>query len=151
MIRLDRVYRYSFPFFAGLVRYGGRVNTYIREHARRCASDASPADLVAALSRTAYERAPFARWHPVAAVPLSEVILHGQDIREPLGIERQFGVERLIPIANLLKHRFGVFGRGGRPSDVHFEATDADWSWGSGDVMRAPMYSIVMRLAGRLA
>lgn len=149
MIRLDRVYRYSLPFFAGIVRHGGRVNTYIREDARRYARGATPDELVAALSTTSYETAPFARWHPIAAVPLSEIVIHGQDVREPLGLRREFEVERLIPVANLLKRRVGVLGRGGRPSGIRFEATDADWSWGRGEVMRAPLYAIVMRLAGR--
>jgi uncharacterized protein (TIGR03083 family) len=148
LVRLDSVYRYSAPFFVGLVRYGLRVNTYIREDARRFAKEKDPASLLAALAATRYDATVTAALHPIPAVFLSEVVLHGQDIRVPLGIERSFEVERLVPIANLLKRRLGVFGRGGRPSG-RFEATDADWGWGSGDVMRAPMQSIVMRLAGR--
>ena len=149
LIRLESVYRYSAPFFLGLARYGLRLNTYIREDARRRASGAATDELLDALSKTRYETAPFAAWHPIAAVPLSELVVHGQDIRIPLGRTRAFDVERLVPVANLLKRRLGVIGKGGRPSDVRFEASDADWSWGKGQVVRAPLASIVIRLAGR--
>jgi uncharacterized protein (TIGR03083 family) len=149
LIRLERVYRYSLPFFIGTARYGMRVNTYIREDARRRAQDAHPSDLVDALSATCYEAAAFAKWHPMSAVPLSELVVHGQDIRRPLGLTREFDVERLMPVANLLRRRFGVLGRGRRLSGIRFDATDADWSGGSGEIVRAPMESIVMRLAGR--
>jgi uncharacterized protein (TIGR03083 family) len=148
-IRLESVYRYSAPFFLGIARYGLRLNTYIREDARRRARGVTTDELVDAFSKTRYETAPFAAWHPIAAVPLSELVVHGQDIRMPLGLTRVFDVQRLVPVANLLKRRLGVLGRGGRPSDVRFEATDTDWSWGKGEVVHAPLESIVMRLAGR--
>ena len=149
LLRLEPVYRYSVPFFLGLARYGFRVNTYIREDARRRAKGHTPESLLDDLAATRYETTITARWHPWAAVPLSEVIIHGQDIRRPLNIERRFASERLIAVAQILKRRVGVVGRGGRPSNVRFEATDVDWSWGDGEVVRLPMEHVVMRLAGR--
>lgn len=149
LVRLESVYRYSAPFFLGVARYGMRLNAYVREDARRRAQDTAVGDLLEALSQTRYETAPFARWHPIAAVPLSELVVHGQDIRKPLGLVRDFDVERLVPVANLLKRRLGVIGRGGRPSGLRLEATDCDWSWGRGEVIREPLESLVMRLAGR--
>ncbi|MEX2394831.1 MAG: maleylpyruvate isomerase family mycothiol-dependent enzyme [Actinomycetota bacterium] len=149
LVRLEAIYRYSVPFPVGLLRYGFRVNRYIAEDARRLSEKTSPFELLDRFSHTRYEKAPFARWHPVAAVPLSELILHGVDIRQPLGLSRRYEVGRLVPVANLLKHRLGVFGRGPRPTGVRFEATDADWAWGKGSVVAMPVQEIVLRLGGR--
>ena len=149
LIRLESVYRYLLPFWVGVPRYGFRINTYINRDARRRADSRSPDELFGDFAATSYETTITARLHPWRAVPLSEVIVHGQDIRRSLGIERTFAPERLIEVAELLKKRVGIIGRGGRPSNVRFEATDVDWSWGKGDVVRLPMEQLVMRLAGR--
>lgn len=149
LVRVDTMYRYAVPFAVGLLRHGFRVNAFIAEDARRRAAGQSAASLQTSLDATRYEERIGARLHPVPATPLAEWVIHGQDIRRPLGISRTVPPDRLIAVADVLFARNGYpWGRRRRPSG-RFEATDADWQRGSGDPIRAPLEEIVMRLAGR--
>ena len=149
LLRVEGMYRYGAPFFIGLLRSGFRINAFIANDGRRRAAGRPPAELLSDLAATRYETTVGARRHYAPAIPLGEWVIHGQDIRRPLGIERSLAQDRLIAVANVLLGRNGYpWGRRRRP-DARFEATDADWHWGSGEPIRAPLEEIVMRLAGR--
>jgi uncharacterized protein (TIGR03083 family) len=149
LIRVEAYYRYAAPFFIGLLRYGLRINTCIARDARKRAAGRSSESLVADLAATRYETTFGARLHPFSAIPLAELIIHGQDIRRALGMGRRFPIDRLIAVANMLA-RPGRYPWGrGRRTNAAFEATDADWRVGTGEVVRAPLEEIVVTLAGR--
>lgn len=83
--------------------------------------------------------------------PLVDVLVHGQDICRPLGIERampvdaaQVCVDRVLGKADKLFAPHGLDG-------VRLVATDADWSRGSGPTVSAPMQEILMLATGRAA
>jgi len=137
------------PIVIGLLRHGFRPNVWIGSDARRRAAGRSPDSLIADVAATRSETTIGARFHPLAGISISEWVIHGQDIRRPLGIPHPISADRLITVADTLTARLPYpLGRA-RRSPRRYEATDADWSWGTGEVVRAPLEEIVMRLAGR--
>ncbi len=151
LLQVDASYKYVIPFFLGIARYGFRPHTYIGRDARKRAAGRSPESLLAALSATRFEQTIGARIHWYAIAPLAELIIHGQDIRRPLGVGHAFAADRLVAVADALaKHvAYPSWRRRRLPTERRLEATDVDWSWGKGEVVRAPLEEIVMRLAGR--
>ncbi len=144
-----KTWQYGLPIVVGLLRHGFRVNVWIERDARKRAAGRSPEALIADLAATRSETTIGARFHPLAGISISEWVIHGQDIRRPLGISRPLSTERLITVADTLTARLPFpLGRA-RRVPRRYEATDADWSWGKGEVVRAPLEEIVMRLAGR--
>ena len=149
LIRVWTSWQRGVPIVIGLLRHGFRPNVWIRSDARRRAAGRSPDSLITDLAATQSETSIGARFHPLAGISISEWVIHGQDIRRPLGIRPPLSTERLITVADTLTARLPYpLGRA-RRSPRRYEATDADWSWGAGEVVRAPLEEIVMRLAGR--
>ncbi|MGV9710469.1 maleylpyruvate isomerase family mycothiol-dependent enzyme [Gordonia sp. NPDC003424] len=81
--------------------------------------------------------------------PLLDVLVHGQDIAVPLGIERPMPCDAAAAVAQRLwPMRFPFHPRRDHPG-VHFVATDVDLEFGSGRTVEAPVRDIVMLFAGR--
>ncbi|MCU1642154.1 MAG: hypothetical protein JWN03_2429 [Nocardia sp.] len=88
----------------------------------------------------------FARYSPKLA--LADTFIHQQDIRRPLGRERKVPAERLV----VLLSNPDPFVRPGRfLKGLRWEATDADWSRGTGPLVRGPGEALVVAMAGRAA
>ena len=105
-------------------------------------------DLVAALDRTRFENS--VRVHPTPAVPLAELLIHGQDIRRALGVNHDVPPRAFeLAAEGALTGARRFFGWGPAPKRVKFEATDTDWSTGSGDIAQGPIEAIALVLAGR--
>lgn len=144
LLSIDRSYRrLHAPGVVGAVRAGFRVNRYLEADARR---HAQGPDLAAE-----FERIVQPPWHPLPVILLSETIIHGQDIRRPLGVAHTFDPEHLGAIASFLSRRPLVTRMFLRSSirGRTLIATDADWRHGTGPEVHAPLETIVMALAGR--
>lgn len=96
------------------------------------------------------------RFHPPTfghEAPLAELLLHGQDIRRPLGLAGQFPVDGLPIVLDMLTgsnaHR-GFVPRG-RLTGLRLEASDVDWTSGEGALVRGPGASLAYAGAGRPA
>jgi uncharacterized protein (TIGR03083 family) len=84
--------------------------------------------------------------------PLTEVLLHGEDMRTPLGIADGRPVERWHGALDLLlspKGRRG-FAAKGVPA-LRYVATDTEWAHGSGDEVRGPAVALALTISGRPA
>jgi len=84
--------------------------------------------------------------------PLTEVLLHGEDMRVPLGIADGRPAERWRGALDLLlspKGRRG-FAAKGVPA-LHYVATDTEWAHGSGDEVRGPAAALALTVSGRPA
>lgn len=81
---------------------------------------------------------------------LVEEIAHGEDIRRPLGLRRDYPQQSLASAMDYLARTRQALG-GGRElvRAMRFEATDQDYAVGSGPAVRGPAIEIVMVLAGR--
>jgi uncharacterized protein (TIGR03083 family) len=84
--------------------------------------------------------------------PLTEVLLHGEDMRVPLGIADDGPADRWQGALDLLlspKGRRG-FAAKGVPA-LHYVATDTEWAHGSGDEVRGPAAALALTVSGRPA
>lgn len=81
--------------------------------------------------------------------PLIEVLVHGQDIAVPLGIDRPMPVAAAVEAANRLARMKFPLNALERLNGIRLVATDADFAAGEGSEVRAPIRDIVMVLAGR--
>ena len=80
---------------------------------------------------------------------LGEVIVHSQDIRQPLGLPRAPSAEALIPVAEFFVERnFAVPSRT-HSAGVELRADDSDFSAGSGPLVTGSTLALVMAMAGR--
>jgi uncharacterized protein (TIGR03083 family) len=147
------IYRAPYPR-AAVVRARFRINRFLAIEAKRYAFARSNPELVEDLRRAEYERTTFWRHTPWPEFALTEFVIHSQDIRRPLGIEDR-------PTTSELTIAAEVFAGGTRrPNplrrvfqrklpETHFQATDVEWSHGSGPLAQGPLEAIVMVLAGR--
>ncbi len=136
-------------FLVALVAAGGsfrRVNvTMTAKEANR-----APADLVGDIRRYADSRTKPPGFG--SAAPLTEVLIHGRDIRIPLGLDDRVPVEQWTTVLDFVvmpKARRGFVSRslGG----FRFVASDVDWAHGRGDEVRAPAASLALAIMGRTA
>ncbi len=82
---------------------------------------------------------------------LGETIVHGEDIRRPLGIKRSYSTDDLMTIANFYKNSNLIIGAKDRIKGFHLVATDEAWSAGSGQEVKGPLLSLIMTMVGRTA
>lgn len=117
--------------------------------ARELAARTSPADLVARIRRTAGSprRFPFSG----ALDPLTDVLVHGQDIARPLGIVRPIRPDlAVVALDHVRSSRF--YGAAPRLNGRRLVATDAEWTAGDGPgIVRGPAADLLLVLAGRSA
>lgn len=148
LVRIGDYYRRQYPFEVDLVRYGFRLDKALAEVAKRIASHLAPNELIGRLEDSRYEETLVYRLHPQPLFALNEWVVHGQDIRRPLGLSASFEGDRLIPLAEVAQ-KWYAWGSRGRKLEVRLEATDADWAIGEGPTYRGPLEAIVMVCNGR--
>ena len=86
-----------------------------------------------------------------ATAMLGEIVVHGEDIRHPLGLSRD--VPRDALDACLEMYRKASFPVGGRKriDGLRLVATDTGWTHGSGPEVSGPAASLVLAMTGRRA
>jgi uncharacterized protein (TIGR03083 family) len=89
---------------------------------------------------------------PIVGYPgqLTDLQVHGQDMRRPLGLPADLQPDRMrVSLDFLVSRRAVGFVPRGRPAGLRFEATDLDWAWGSGPVVRGTAEALMLGLTGR--
>jgi len=76
-------------------------------------------------------------------------LIHHEDIRRPLGRDREVPPERLRAALDRLPGIGGFLKSKKTDAGLRFEATDIDWSWGEGPVVRGPGRDLVLAMSGR--
>ena len=134
------------PTMTALVRARGDFDRMILAEGKRWGR-APAADVVAQYHRYAGSR----RHPPGTSVldPLLDVLVHGQDIATPLGIERTMPVEAAAAAATHVWSRSFPFNARRRLRGLRLEATDTDWTRGEGALVRGPIQSLLLLLTGR--
>jgi uncharacterized protein (TIGR03083 family) len=92
------------------------------------------------------------RRHPPGRplAPLTDLIVHGEDVRRPLGILRNVQLDRCLAAMNFITSgRATGFLPRGRLSGVKLVATDVDRSWGLGQVIHGPVIDLLLASTGR--
>ncbi len=80
---------------------------------------------------------------------LGEVVVHAQDIRRPLGLERSPDVDALTPVAEFFARRnFAVASRT-VAAGLQLRADDGPFAAGTGPLVTGTTLALVMSMAGR--
>jgi uncharacterized protein (TIGR03083 family) len=89
--------------------------------------------------------------HPPAPVlaMLGEVIVHGDDIRRPLGLVHHSPEAALVAVADNWSKSNLLIGSKRRVTGVRLIATDVSWSHGDGPTVEGPLQSLVLAMTGR--
>jgi uncharacterized protein (TIGR03083 family) len=134
-------------FFTGLAAAGFRFNAMTaRDISRETAR--SPSEQLAEFRKLI--PATTSPPGPVEAM-LGEAIVHGEDIRRPLGITRDYPQEAVIRVADFFKGSNLLIGSKKRIAGVELRASDAQWTTGTGPEVSGPALSLVLAMTGRAA
>jgi uncharacterized protein (TIGR03083 family) len=129
--------------FGSGFRFGAMANKAVAQE-----TAGSPADTLAEFRRVAPSNSappgPVDSW-------IGETIVHGEDIRRPLGIRHAYPLDALIRVAEFYQGSNLLIGTKKRIAGVTLRATDAEWSHGSGPEVAGPMLSLVLAMTGRQA
>lgn len=131
----------------GLVRNRGNFDRFADRWARDTASSRPPAELAVALRANAAGRFTPPGMGPGA--PLTDLVVHGLDVRIPLGLDpTDSSVAARTEALRFLTGRAGKHF--GLRADVfttrRFEATDLDWAHGTGPTERATSTELLAHL-----
>ncbi|MGE2719702.1 maleylpyruvate isomerase family mycothiol-dependent enzyme [Mycolicibacterium celeriflavum] len=111
-------------------------------------ADKSPSELTALMRKYAQPRGSTAGFD--GRIALTDGMVHQQDIRRPLDMPRVIKPERLVVALEFAK--YAPFLRGAwRARGLRLEATDLDWTHGSGPQVRGSGEALLMAMAGRRA
>jgi uncharacterized protein (TIGR03083 family) len=89
---------------------------------------------------------------PIVGYPgqLTDLQVHGQDIRRPLGLPHGLRPERLRASLDFLVGGRAIgFAPKRRLAGLRFEAADVDWSAGAGPVVGGPAEALMLAMTGR--
>jgi uncharacterized protein (TIGR03083 family) len=134
-------------FFLNLASAGFKFNNMVaKDVARETAG--TPAQTLAA-----YESQADSTTHPPGPVEtwLAETIVHGEDIRRPLGISHTYGPEGVVRVLDSYKGSNLIIGAKKRIAGLRLSATDMDWSTGTGPEVSGPGVSLALAMTGRKA
>lgn len=87
---------------------------------------------------------------PVIAM-LGETIVHGEDIRRPLGIRSAHPIEVLTRVAEYYRGSDQVVVAKGRIGGLRLVADDGPFTTGTGALVSGPTVALVMAMTGRAA
>lgn len=87
---------------------------------------------------------------PVAAM-LMEIVVHGEDIAFPAGQPIDHSPEGLLGAADFAKNAQPLVGVRSRIAGLSLQATDTDWTTGTGPEVRGPMVPLLLAMSGRKA
>jgi uncharacterized protein (TIGR03083 family) len=132
-------------FFRGLLASGLRFNVMMDDQAHASAKLA-PKEIIERIraSTTTTNKPPAA-----TMAMLGEVVVHGNDIRQPLGIDDDSSTEAKLACLDMFKgSNFPVRAKKAI-TGLTLKATDVDWTFGSGPEVRGPLVALLMAMATR--
>ena len=84
--------------------------------------------------------------------PITDIVIHGQDMSRPLGIEIDVPVERWKPaLETATSARFGPVSSRKHLKGLRLEATDIDFTTGDGALVSGPAKDLAHAVWGRVA
>jgi uncharacterized protein (TIGR03083 family) len=132
-------------FYKELISAGFKFDVFTDRAAKRL-GQIGPDELIRRLqSRTTTTNHPPA---PVMAM-LGEIVVHGEDVRRPLGLQHRAPEAALIAVADSYKKSNLLLGAKRRIAGLKLRATDSDWVHGDGPEVSGPMISLILVMTGR--
>ena len=83
--------------------------------------------------------------------PLLDILVHGQDIAIPLGIERKMPLDAARSSAERVWRKSFPFRARRRLHGLRLSATDIAWDRGAGEPVEGPIWALLLALTGRPA
>ena len=80
---------------------------------------------------------------------LGEAVIHGEDIRRPLGLSRDIPEASLVAVADFYKGSNLIVGAKRRISGLRLNASDVSWSAGAGPEVTGSLASLILAMTGR--
>jgi uncharacterized protein (TIGR03083 family) len=80
---------------------------------------------------------------------LGEVVVHGADVRRPLGIPHTYPPEAVREVIDFYKGSNMLIGSKNRIAGLALAATDQDWRHGEGEPVEGPLLSLLLAATGR--
>jgi uncharacterized protein (TIGR03083 family) len=134
-------------FLKGMAKNAFRFNTMMDRDARRMGA-LSPSEIVERLrARTTTTNGPPA---PVVTM-LGEIVAHGEDIRQPLGLSSDTSAEAVAACLDMYKKASFPVCTKKRIAGMRLVCTDVDWSHGEGPEVSGPGRSLLLAMTGRSA
>ncbi|MEC4612532.1 maleylpyruvate isomerase family mycothiol-dependent enzyme [Tsukamurella tyrosinosolvens] len=132
-------------WFAGVLRHRFDFDANVAQRLAKRLGD-RPADTLEQFRavRTSRTKAPI----PVGAM-LGEIVVHGEDIRRPLGIVRAHPAEVLERVAGFYAGSDLMLPSATRARDLRLRAVDGSFDVGSGPEVTGPLIALIMALTGR--
>jgi uncharacterized protein (TIGR03083 family) len=132
-------------FVGGMLAAGFRFNTAM-QRGITSRSGLTPTQIVAGLrQRTSTTNKPPA---PTAAM-LGEVVVHGEDLRRPLGLMAPVAADAVNACLDLFTNASFPVGGKKRARGLHLVSTDTGWSYGEGVEVSGPAMSLLLAVTGR--
>lgn len=132
-------------FYKEMAAAGFRFNVFADRAAKRLGGLSQPQLIDRLRARTTTKNHPPA---PVIAM-LGEIVVHGADIRRPLGLEHQYAEGVLAAVADSYKKTNLLIGSKRRIAGLRLRASDCEWVHGQGPEVRGPLVSLILAMAGR--
>jgi uncharacterized protein (TIGR03083 family) len=82
---------------------------------------------------------------------LGEVVVHGADVRRPLGIPHAYPPGAIREVIDFYKGSNMLIGSKNRVAGLALHATDQDWQHGEGEAVEGPLLSLLLAMTGRAA
>jgi len=82
---------------------------------------------------------------------LGEVVVHAQDIRQPLGLVQTPSVDALTPVADFFARRYFAVASHTHGADLQLRADDGPFATGTGPLITGSTVALVMSMAGRIS
>jgi uncharacterized protein (TIGR03083 family) len=132
-------------FFSHMAKAGFNFNKMVDADAKQYSSG-DPSGFAAAMRAGAMRRN-----HPPGPVTamLGEAVIHGEDIRRPLGLSRDIPEASLVAVADFYKGSNLIIGAKRRISGLRLKATDVDWTHGDGPEVNATLATLILAMTGR--
>ncbi|SOD70916.1 uncharacterized protein (TIGR03083 family) [Jatrophihabitans sp. GAS493] len=134
-------------FVAGFVRSGFNFERFSAKGIQAETADGPAATLAEFQTHLDDETSPPG---PIEAM-VGEIIVHGEDIRRPLGIAHSYPQEAVLRVAQFYVGSNALVGSKRRIAGVKLVATDEDWTHGTGPRVTGPLLSLVLAMTGRSA
>ena len=134
-------------FFARFAGAGFNFTKFNQRNISRYGSgtpDALVAETRASAARTSAPPGP-------PQVPISEIVVHSEDVARPLGRTMDRATEALVASLDFYKGAQPLVGAKKRSEGLHLVATDVDWEHGSGPTVAGPAIALLLAMSGRRA
>lgn len=132
-------------FFAGMAKarfnFDRFANHQIAKHLGRDAA-ATLSEFRGVQDSTSAPPGPKTSW-------LGEVVIHGADIRRPLGIPHTYDLDTIRQVIDFYKGSNMLIGAKKRIAGLSLSATDCAWQHGQGDTVEGPLLSLLLAMTGR--